>query len=150
MVTADGAARPFTEDNLIQLQQVLKTLFLESNAKVRGDVANMLRRLIERLCFVVNKLKKNLEAEPQAVDNSKTDHVIKQVSLKQHTAFVSWFHEFLCEGLRPSASYQRHIMSLKALNMVSTSALSSVCQVSGQTQMEGRLYMAIFLTLWSG
>ena len=131
IVTADRTVQLFTEDILMQLRPVLKALFLESNAKVRGDFANILKRLIGRLCLVMNKLKKTLETEPQSTNNSEADHTIKQNSLKQHTDFVSWFYEFLCEGLCPSASYQRHIMSLKALNMASTSALFSVCRVSG-------------------
>ncbi|KAJ3475139.1 hypothetical protein NLG97_g9560 [Lecanicillium saksenae] len=38
--------------------------------------------------------------------------------LKYHEDFLKWYLEFLCEELVPTASYQRHIASLKALGYI--------------------------------
>lgn len=41
-----------------------------------------------------------------------------QECLDHHEAFLRWYFDFLCQELVPTASYQRHIASLKALGYI--------------------------------
>lgn len=50
--------------------------------------------------------------------NSAAVSSVLQNSLQEHQSFMRWYIKFLSNELLPTASYQRHIMALKAIQIV--------------------------------
>lgn len=108
---------------------MLATFFAETDAKIRGDLSNILKKLTSRLLLVINKLhRSSANARQDAVYNQRM-LVFDDSILILHTQFVEWFYSFLCTEMLPSASYQRHLMALKTLTMESTLELLYTCKV---------------------
>ena len=130
IVIADGTAASFTNKDLHALRPALKMFFSETDARIRGDLFNIMKKLTSRLLLVINKLERNLVNTREAVLHHQRSSDTDSLILAQHKQFVKWFYNFLCTEMRPSASYQRHLMALKTLNMESTLELLSTCKVS--------------------
>ena len=129
IVIADGTAASFRDKDLHALRPALEMFFSETDARIRGDLFNILKKLTSRLVLVINRLEKGLVNVRADVVHDQRSADTNSCILTQHKQFVEWFYNFLYTEMRPSASYQRHLMGLKTLNMESTLELLHTCKV---------------------
>ena len=140
LISSPSTTRPYSSVSLDLLRKHLGTYFAESDAKFRNDVASKARDMFKRVRGAIFLLKRSIpraaskanKGSSQAGISSKgaTKSVIYQNNmislpeghlidcLKYHESFLSWYIGFLCSELTPTASYQRHIASLKATTFV--------------------------------
>ncbi|CAM1505583.1 Fc.00g112200.m01.CDS01 [Cosmosporella sp. VM-42] len=140
LISSPSTTRPYSSTALDLLRKHLGTYFAESDAKFRNDVASKVRDMFKRVRGAIFILKRSIPraAAKTNKSNSKAEASFKGASkpilyqtnlislpegelihcLKYHESFLSWYIGFLCGELTPTASYQRHIASLKATAFV--------------------------------
>jgi hypothetical protein len=99
-------------------------LYADTDAKFRNDVLSNTKHLIERMRGATAYLMREIDrlAPTQGAEHSVDATVMKDL-LKAHEDFLLWFIHFLFEELVSTASYQRHITSLRALILLLHSGL---------------------------
>lgn len=108
----------------------------ETDTAVRDDFIALVRTVVQRLRGAVLQLGRVVQRhyiEKQAATIRTTEVDSKQRNSKfdlpseymmdQHMAFQSWYIRFLVSELQPTASYQRHITTLKILTIILHSGL---------------------------
>lgn len=130
MVSSLSSIRPFTPDALQMLQSSMSILYSDTDAKFRNDVLSNTKHLIERLRGATAFLTREVETYSWISDpNSTTARTPKvqpsEAEMKEvrdlkdkHEKFLTWYLAFLLEELVPTSSYQRHITSLKAIQLL--------------------------------
>ncbi|KAM3083132.1 hypothetical protein ACMFMG_003796 [Clarireedia jacksonii] len=116
LVSSLSTIRPFSPTALNYLRENMGHLYADTDAKFRNDVLSNTKHLIERMRGATAYLKREIDrpALIQGAEHSVDVAVIKDL-LKVHEDFLLWFIQFLFEELVSTASYQRHITSLRAL-----------------------------------
>ena len=81
---------------------------------------SIIKRHLSRLQSVISHLSKQ-KVDLKAIVSFSTVNAIKgkndDESLVNHISSLKWYYAFLLEELRPTASYQRHITTLKILQI---------------------------------
>jgi hypothetical protein len=121
IINSSIASQYFSQDNLIALREVIPSFFAESDTKERGEALTVIKKLFSRLTIIMPRLKKLLQFPPLPSQQSvMTDVSHEETAMrKAHDEFLYWFRNFVYTELQSSASYQRHIMSLKAISLSS-------------------------------
>lgn len=135
LVTSPSTTRPYSRAVLELLKSHLAAYFADSDAKFRVDVTAKARDMFRRIRGAIHVLKRSIpraRAKAQKANappsvNEDTAQPIRYHSnlislpesqlehcLDYHVKFLHWYINFLCRGLIPTASYQRHVTSLKA------------------------------------
>ena len=103
-------------------------LYCDTDAKFRNEILSSTKHMVERLRGATSLLAKEIDSlsiqlhgkqelqTAQQEEGQKRLDAIKQIS-QSHNDFVTWYLEFLLLELIPTASYQRHITSLKAISL---------------------------------
>ncbi|KAF4628970.1 hypothetical protein G7Y89_g9185 [Cudoniella acicularis] len=136
LVSSSSSIRPFTKVALDGLRSSLGLLYADSDAKFRNEVLSNTKHLIERLRGATGFLTKELDRvqfkvthaslSVSSLQNNQQDLLdATEDLLLQHETFIRWFLEFLLGELVPTASYQRHITALKAVNLLLHSRIAS-------------------------
>ncbi|KAL7821559.1 putative death-receptor fusion protein domain-containing protein [Trichoderma aethiopicum] len=135
LISSPSTTRPYSATTLGLLKSHLATYFADPDAKFRVDVCARVRDMFKRVRGAVSILKKSIpRARAKARKNALKDAAAgasKQAlyrtniiswpesdlvhCLEYHEKFLHWYLRFLCGELSPTASYQRHITSLKSL-----------------------------------
>ncbi|KAI5465811.1 putative death-receptor fusion protein-domain-containing protein [Mariannaea sp. PMI_226] len=138
LISSPSTTRPYSSTALDLLRKHLPAFFADSDAKFRNDVASKVRDMFKRVRGAIFVLKKSI---PRAAARKQKDTNAQDASaapntaiyranlillpedalvecLKIHEAFLFWYIGFLCSELTPTASYQRHIASLKATKFI--------------------------------
>ncbi|KAI0186937.1 putative death-receptor fusion protein-domain-containing protein [Xylaria flabelliformis] len=145
LVASPSTTKPFASETLNLLQKYLPSFHEDVDPKIRYDVLGHSRNMIRRLYNSADTLRKRSKmSEKKATQSEKTEsileseittqtegqQVIKKVVVKspidilrEHEEFVEWYTNFLKGELAPSASYQRHITALRAMNYFLKSSL---------------------------
>ncbi|KAK7414512.1 hypothetical protein QQX98_006623 [Neonectria punicea] len=139
LISSPLTTRPYSSKALHLLQKHLATFFAESDAKFRNDVSSKGRDMFKRVRGAIFVLKRSIpraasqvqkDKEVQGTSSPKSKPVIYRANLislpeaqlieclDYHEKFMFWYIEFLCSELTPTASYQRHIASLKAVKFM--------------------------------
>ncbi|KAM5351554.1 hypothetical protein ACJ41O_004277 [Fusarium nematophilum] len=136
LISSPSTTRPYSSTALDLLRKHLATYFAVSDAKFRNDVVSKVRDMFKRVRGAIFVLKKsipravarNQKGEPRKTTESKpilyrTNLIsLPEAQLTQcldhHEKFLSWYIGFLCSELTPTASYQRHFASLKAVKLI--------------------------------
>ena len=121
-----ATTNPFPLAVLRMLQESIPYFYTEDDAKSRSDFYSTAKRLCIRLHHTIVRLRKS-----DTLFNSHSE-ALKQrekVQLTKHLEFVQWLFEFSCAELQPTASYQRHVTSLKVLHLMLKSQLLAASQV---------------------
>jgi hypothetical protein len=112
----------------------MSILFSETDAKIRNEILSNTKHLIERLrgatAFLVREIE-NLSFQLRPVhplpleQQQKAEKLLSETQglLRSHESFIEWYLEFLLGELIPTASYQRHITSLKAIYLLLRSGI---------------------------
>ncbi|KAI1281256.1 putative death-receptor fusion protein-domain-containing protein [Xylaria sp. FL0933] len=148
LVASPSTTKPYASDTLRLLQKHLPSFHEDVDPKIRYDVLghsrNMIRRLhnsldtLRRESIRTPKKSKNRGLDSEAADlvhsteqmtsgqsiTEKTDIKSPAEALREHEEFIKWYASFLKGELIPTASYQRHITSLRAMSYFLKSSLS--------------------------
>ncbi|KAL8732092.1 MAG: hypothetical protein Q9166_003046 [cf. Caloplaca sp. 2 TL-2023] len=127
LTQSSSPKEPFTEKTLSLLSLVLPFYHVEVDPKARQDNVAMIKRLCLRLAGALKSLGK-AEAECQSRDSQlnrdglalkrSTGPKVDRTRYEEHLDFFMWYSDFLLQGLSPTGSYQRHIISLKVFDFL--------------------------------
>lgn len=129
LVSSISSIRPFPTYTLDLLKQKLCILHADTDAKFRNEVLSNSRHMVERLRGATSNLTRELvmsglsvhsESNVERENNQLTKEAKSalEVSLQEHKNFMNWYLQFLSNELVPTASYQRHITALRAIQIV--------------------------------
>ncbi|KAI1429341.1 putative death-receptor fusion protein-domain-containing protein [Xylaria sp. FL1777] len=154
LVASPSTAKPFALETLQLLQKHLPSFYEDVDPKIRYDVLGHSRNIIRRLHNSLDTLRRESVRAPKrskdmAIASEVTDSKNEQISqgssqlitkdtevksqtetLREHEEFIEWYASFLKGELVPTASYQRHITSLRAMNYFLKSSLVQRGEVS--------------------
>ncbi|KAK0121786.1 hypothetical protein ONS95_010069 [Cadophora gregata] len=128
LVSSSSTIRPFSKMALEILRANMYILYSDTDAKFRNEILSSTKHMIERLRGATSLLAKEIESlsfqlsgnqdlpTAQQQEGHKRLDAIKLI-FHSHNDFVAWYVEFLLLELIPTASYQRHITSLKAISL---------------------------------
>ncbi|KAK7908349.1 hypothetical protein PG985_015652 [Apiospora marii] len=123
LIASPSTSRPYAVSSLNLLRKHLPAFHADTDAKFRYDVLGHSRNMIKRIMGAIASLQKEKErAMKKASKKGMSADEIDTVT-KEHVAFVNWYIGFLKDELVPTASYQRHITSLKAMEFVLNSGV---------------------------
>ncbi|KAL6356365.1 hypothetical protein LRP88_09961 [Fusarium phalaenopsidis] len=135
LVSSPSTTRPYSSTALDLLRKHLATYFADSDAKFRNEVAGKVRDMFKRVRGAIFVLKKSIpraaardqKGQPGQTVSKPILYRTNLISLPEaqlvdcldyHQKFLFWYIGFLCSELTPTASYQRHIASLKAVTFI--------------------------------
>jgi hypothetical protein len=145
LITSPSTTRPYSLAALNLLRQHLGTYFADPDAKFRVDVMARARDMFKRVRGAICVLKRSIprvrakalkrkaaerataegvsplaDAQPILYRSNLIDLPEGQLvhCLEYHAEFLRWYIGFLCSELTPTASYQRHVGSLKAISSI--------------------------------
>ncbi|OAQ99528.1 hypothetical protein LLEC1_02531, partial [Akanthomyces lecanii] len=138
LIASPSTTKPYSPKALQLLQKHLGAFFADPDAKFRVDVSARARDMFKRVRGALFVLKRSIprvrakaakDKKPASANDVPSTAVYKanlialpedglMQCLAYHEEFFKWYLEFLCEELVPTASYQRHIASLKALGHI--------------------------------
>lgn len=96
-------------------------LYADTDAKFRNDVLSNTKHMIERIKGATAYLVR--EIDRMIIQDRQSDRSDAQQLLEKHEHFLIWFLEFLQGELVPTASYQRHITSLRSISLLLRSGI---------------------------
>ncbi|KOS18604.1 tRNA (cytidine(32)-2'-O)-methyltransferase non-catalytic subunit TRM732 [Escovopsis weberi] len=136
LISSPSTTRPYSSTTLDLLKRHLATFFSDPDAKFRVDVCARARDMFKRVRGAIAVLKRSIpRARAKAQKGIRPSSEAAQpilyhtnlISLPEaqlvdclqyHERFLKWYAGFLCAELTPTASYQRHITSLKSLMFI--------------------------------
>ncbi|KAJ4268477.1 hypothetical protein NW762_002540 [Fusarium torreyae] len=135
LMSSPSTTRPYSSTALDLLRKHLATYFADSDAKFRNEVAGKVRDMFKRVRGAIFVLKKSIpraaarkqKEQGQAQETQPILYRTNLISLPEtqlvhcleyHEKFLYWYIGFLCSELTPTASYQRHSASLKAVAFI--------------------------------
>ncbi|CAI6088687.1 unnamed protein product [Clonostachys chloroleuca] len=145
LITSPSTTRPYSLAALNLLRQHIGTYFADPYAKFRVDVMARARDMFKRIRGAICVLKRSIprvrakalkrkaaerataegvspeaDAQPILYRSNLIDLPEGQLvhCLEYHAKFLRWYIGFLCSELTPTASYQRHVGSLKAISSI--------------------------------
>lgn len=169
LVASPSTTRPYSPTAFDLLKRHLGTLFADPDAKFRVDVSANSRDMFKRVRGAIHVLKRSIpRARAKALKNSRAyqpdkDAVSQPIlyrsnlislpeaqlthCLDYHVEFLRWYMSFLCEELIPTASYQRHIASLKATMYIIR--MEGESSKTWETADDQELFFDLFDTMWA-
>ncbi|KAI1844950.1 hypothetical protein JX266_008966 [Neoarthrinium moseri] len=158
LIASPSTTKPYTTGSLDLLRKHLPAFHADTDAKFRYDVLGLSRNMIARILGAIaalrrdcerkfKKTKKNEARSDLPDSNSNATNAIAELKslLQHHEEFLSWYLSFLKHELVPTASYQRHITSLKVMEFILKSGLLK--GYHDETQ-ETKLKVPLFETTW--
>ncbi|KAH7188835.1 putative death-receptor fusion protein-domain-containing protein [Fusarium flagelliforme] len=136
LMSSPSTTRPYSSTALALLRKHLATYFADSDAKFRNEVAGKVRDMFKRVRGAIFVLKKSIpraaarKQKEQPGQAQEPQHILYRTNLislpeaqlthclEYHEKFLFWYIDFLCSELTPTASYQRHSASLKAVTFI--------------------------------
>ncbi|KAK0823527.1 hypothetical protein LTR73_008430 [Friedmanniomyces endolithicus] len=121
LTTSRAATRPISPTTLNATKRYLCHFFEDTDADFRSEVCGLVQRLIDRIRAITAVLARQTShhgSTSQPINNAESAEV-----LRYHKDFLVWLSRFLRWELRPTASYQRHIMGLKCILIAARSGL---------------------------
>lgn len=174
LITSPSTTKPYSETALSLLRKHMGAFFADSDVKFRVDVSAAARDMFRRVRGAIFVLKRSIpRARAKAAKKAKalqgvTDSteqanapgpVLYRANLvslpedqlvyclRYHEDFLHWYIGFLCSELIPTASYQRHITSLKALMYIFR--LEGNPSKAWETDDDQTLFFDIFDEKWT-
>jgi hypothetical protein len=145
----------------------LGAFFADPDAKFRVDVSARARDMFKRVRGAIFVLKRSIprarakaaklhQPASEASANAAVLYRANLISLPEnqltyclnyHEEFFRWYLQFLCDELVPTASYQRHIASLKALGYILR--MEGEKSKTWETSDDQQLYFDVFDDKWA-
>lgn len=141
LITCPSTTKPFSYAALELLRKHLPTFFADADPKFRVDISGRVRDIFKRVRGAICVLKRSIprvrakarKAAAAAAGKPESgalplisyhsnlielpEHQLIKC-LEYHEDFLRWYMRFLCDELIPTASYQRHAASLRALHYI--------------------------------
>ncbi|EHK24695.1 uncharacterized protein TRIVIDRAFT_61472 [Trichoderma virens Gv29-8] len=166
LISSPSTTRPYSATTLDLLKRHLATFLADPDAKFRVDVCARVRDMFKRVRGAISILKKSIpRARAKARKNASKDaasgasqqalyrtNIISWPEselvycLEYHEKFLHWYLGFLCDELSPTASYQRHITSLKSL--ISILRMEGDSSKTWETPEDQQLFFDYFDGKW--
>ncbi|KAK5627756.1 hypothetical protein RRF57_003471 [Xylaria bambusicola] len=150
LVASPSTTKPYALETLRLLQKHLPSFYEDVDTRIRYEVLGHSRNMIRRLHNSIDTLRKESSRVPKKtkyrepaskgtisvleteqvnhddsqVTNKKAGAIFSAEILRGHEEFIVWYARFLKGELVPTASYQRHITSLRAMNHFLKSSLA--------------------------
>lgn len=137
LITTNATTKPFTSAAMRAILKGLPSLHAESDAYSRGEILSIIRKLIPRLKGGIMSSEQNWD-EVMASANKKQPPNYARDDLETRACLTDYL-EFLKGDLQPTASYQRHITSLKTLILLLDSGLDARFEGSIVSKSDGNL-----------
>ncbi|CAI4219501.1 unnamed protein product [Parascedosporium putredinis] len=163
IVSSSSTTRPYSPTALALLQQHLGMYFADSEARFRNEFLAKLRDMYKRVRGGIFVLRRSLARARAALHKADAAQSRKPAlyhtniishpepelaaALKLHEDFLQWYIRFLRAELVPTASYQRHVTSLKAI--IKIIQLEAVPVKTWETTDDGTILFSIFDSTWS-
>jgi hypothetical protein len=166
LITTPSTTKPYSATALGLLRQHLGAYFADSDAKFRVDVMAKAREMFKRvrgaICILMRSLAKmkakevkarsGVEQAQQPAAAYRSNVVALPVEgltkcLEDHTRFLRWYIGFLLSELTPTASYQRHVASLKATTWIIR--MEGEKPKKWETQADQTLFFDLFDGTWA-
>lgn len=174
LVTSPSTTRPYSHAALELLRKHLATVFADPDAKFRVEVSGKVRDMFRRVRGAIHVLKRSIpraRAKAQKADlpgaQTQLNPDLAAASqpilyrsnlvvlpeaqlthcLEYHEEFLRWYIGFLCSELTPTASYQRHIASLKAVMLITR--MEGESPKTWETEDDQRLFFDLFDDKWA-
>ncbi|KAH8673677.1 putative death-receptor fusion protein-domain-containing protein [Xylariales sp. PMI_506] len=149
LVASPSSTKPYTAQTLGLLQKHLPAFHADTDARFRYDVLGHSRNMIARILGSTIALQRDIERKSKKAkaDSAKDQESITKLksTLYYHEEFTEWYVQFLKRELVPTASYQRHITSLRAMEFVLKSGLLDNVQ---SDKKKLRPYTTLIDTVW--
>lgn len=137
LITASSTTKPISSEALKAILLGLPALHADSDAQSRGNILTLTRRLLVRLRSGIQTSERSIMHQTQGTSLPVVDKDTRQLKRRRSIEdegnveesgfdsriFLKEYVSFLEGDLQPTASYQRHIMALKALSLVLQSRL---------------------------
>lgn len=116
----------FTTNTLRALRHALPSYHAEVNPKIRHANVAMIRNLIFKMAFSLKSSKGFPNGQPASKPSAATEFFCSAAPIepslegddyKHQRDFLIWYFEFLIHELSPTASYQRHVVSLSIVEI---------------------------------
>ncbi|KAI1004258.1 hypothetical protein K3495_g3956 [Podosphaera aphanis] len=142
LASSSSPLRPLSLTAIRIMRSKLYILYSDIDVKFRNEVLSTIKKLIERLRGSTAFLVKEIDTRKFQTQNhndltetqkDQTRHLLRQAEdlLQHQETFVEWWFEFLQGELIPTASYQRHITSLKTIYLwLGSGILNDQCQIT--------------------
>ncbi|TQN64945.1 hypothetical protein CSHISOI_10481, partial [Colletotrichum shisoi] len=170
IIASPSTTRPYSPVALRLLQIHLPAYFSESDAKFRMEVLSKLKDMFKRnrgAIFILHKSLARLKAfdgaaaangtpkappKPPKQANHRTNILFwpedkLRESLNQHEEFLAWYIGFLRSELIPTASFQRHFTSLRAVAFILK--LEADLAKTWETEEDETLFFSLFDEKWT-
>ncbi|UNI14405.1 hypothetical protein JDV02_001035 [Purpureocillium takamizusanense] len=168
LITSPSTTRPYSFAALELLRKHLGAFFTDADAKFRMEIAGKIRDMFKRVRGAIHVLKRSIprvrakarKANLAAADADIASQPILYRSnlitlpeaqlvhcLGYHEKFLRWYIGFLCSELTPTASYQRHVASLKALMFITR--LEGEAGKAWETADDQVLFFDLFDDRWA-
>ena len=169
LVTSPSTTRPYSSTALDLLRRHLGSYLADSDAKFRVDISGKIRDMFKRVRGAIFVLKRSIPrarakaAKIKGLSNGTSEaeaatlvfraNLIHQPEaqlvhcLRYHEEFLRWYISFLRRELIPTASYQRHVASLKTL--VSIFRAEADTSKSWETPDDQHLFFDLFDDKWT-
>ena len=174
LVTSPSTTRPYSLTALELLRKHLATVFADPDAKFRVEVSGKVRDMFRRVRGAIHVLKRSIPRARAKAHKANLLEVQSQLKpgsaeasepilyrsnlvalpeaqlthcLEYHEEFLRWYIRFLCGELTPTASYQRHIASLKAVMLITR--LEGESSKTWETEDDQRLFFDFFDDRWT-
>jgi hypothetical protein len=133
LVSSISSTRPFPLATFNLLRLNLGLLYSDTDAKVRNEVLSNTKHMIGRIKGAMSVLTRNIDLRQrkhnQLLQQNSEHQDFANISsqeamiLQEHEDFILWYQDFLMNELIPTASYQRHITALKAIQLLVDSGI---------------------------
>ncbi|KAF4266943.1 hypothetical protein KXV68_002181 [Aspergillus fumigatus] len=134
LIAAPATTKPLSSTAIRAILRGLPSMHAESDSYSRGEIISLLRKLIVRL---KGGILENQDGPVQEeLSTNKTQQAKSGRSDSETRACVSTYIGFLKTDMRPTASYPRHIMALKTLNLFLQSGLDPRVNLVRRANME--------------
>lgn len=167
LITSPSTTKPYSSTALSLLRKHLGAFFADPDAKFRVDVSARARDMFKRVRGAIFVLKRSIprarakaaklhQPASEASANAAVLYRANLISLPEnqltyclnyHEEFFRWYLQFLCDELVPTASYQRHIASLKALGYILR--MEGEKSKTWETSDDQQLYFDVFDDKWA-
>ena len=123
LLSSSSTISPLPTKSMQALMDNMKYLYGDSDSQSRGEIMSAIRKMVHRLRSVAYALHRTLHGSANGA--TAADFNDPRTELQRQESFLIWYTGFLEDELSPAASYQRHIMALKSMEILIRSGLDS-------------------------
>ncbi|KAK0389439.1 hypothetical protein NLU13_3014 [Sarocladium strictum] len=171
LITSPSTTKPYSLAALDLLRKHLGHFFADPDPKFRVDIAGKVRDMFKRVRGAICVLKRSIprakaKARKEAAASEAADVQAQaakaipyhanlitlpeaqlETCLRYHEDFLRWYLGFLCTELIPTASYQRHAASLRALHYILR--VEGEASKTWETQEDQVIFFDLFGAAWA-